>query len=107
MCHSHGGICRAEHRKEGQGRDHKDNVLWQVTLCLLPNHRLQRLYAMLTIYCGSTEQGLCWERHRPVPELVPAQSHSPLFLQQRAEDLKEFFNETLNVVTARTGHEGR
>lgn len=34
---------------------------------------------------------------------VPARLHSPLLLQQGAEDLKELFNEALNVVTAGTG----
>lgn len=34
--------------------------------------------------------------------LVPARPHSPLLLQQGAEDLKELFNEALNVVTAGT-----
>lgn len=38
---------------------------------------------------------------RPPPAATPS---SPLLLQQGAEDLKEVFDEALNVVTAGTGH---
>lgn len=72
------------------------------SLCLLPN----LIRAVVGLWQGLYHVrplGDWWEGHRP----GPAQPHSPLLLQQGAEDLKELFDEALNVVTARTGHQGR
>lgn len=91
----------------GTGLGYKDTGLLWATPCVCcptTNSRISDLVVMEEALLCKVLWGLM--KHRgPVPLLVPAQPHSPLLLQQRAEDLKELFNEALNVVTAGTGHQ--